>query len=279
MKTSIPIAVTTGTFYPVSTLESIRRLKELGIRDVELTLQQSEFSLTFERKLSTPILPGVSALVESGELHVRSVHAPHMSTERSGYSLQARLQLLIHSIEVCRVLGGGLVVVHPFHLFRLHEQALEYLAGDCTLLSSALLPGLQDALDLAHFANIRLALENIQDWHDEIFFNAPGNMSRLLRDMEHPSLGVTLDLIHAQIAGTLEGFFDSLAGDILNVHASDLLPPAGRVPVGNGGLDWDRLVPRLHSLPHLHQISVELSNPQPAELTDSLRILSGSQPA
>ena len=34
--------------------------------------------------------------------------------------------------------------------------------------------------------------------------------------------------IHAQIAGTLDGFLDSLSGDILNVHASDLLMPAGR---------------------------------------------------
>lgn len=273
MRSSIPIAVSTGTFYPRSTLESIRLLMGLGVRDVELTLQQSEFSLTFERKLSMPVLPELSALVDSGELRVRSVHAPPMHTERSGYNLGARLQLLIHSIEVCRRLGGRLVVVHPFHLFRLHEQALEYLAGDCALLSSALLPGLQEALDLAHFADIRLALENIQDWHDEVFFNAPGNMSRFLQDMEHPSIGLTLDLMHAQVAGTLHEFLDSLPDDILNVHASDLLPPTERAAIGKGVVDWEQLVPKLYALPNLYQITIELSNPQPAELTESLKLL------
>jgi sugar phosphate isomerase/epimerase len=268
--------VTTGTFYPLSTLDSIQQLRQLGVRDVELTLQQSEFSLTFERKLSMPILPELSTLVESGALHVRSVHAPPMHTERSGYNLWARLQLLIRTLEVCRRLGGRLVVVHPFHLFRLHEQALEYLAGDCELLSSVLLPGLQEALDLAHFAEIRLALENIQDWHDEVFFNAPRHLSRFLRDLDHPCLGVTLDLMHAGVAGTLDDILDSLSGDILNIHASDLLLPAERVAIGKGVIDWARLLPRLSALPNLHQITIELSDPQPVELADSLKIIASS---
>jgi hypothetical protein len=70
MKSSVPIAVSTGTLYPLSTLASIERLKELNIQDVELTLQQNEFSLTFERKLSMPILPELSALVQSSALVV-----------------------------------------------------------------------------------------------------------------------------------------------------------------------------------------------------------------
>ena len=270
---SVPISVSTGSLYPLPTLESIHRLKALGIQDIELTLQQNEFSLTFERKLSMPILPELSALVQNSELQVRSVHAPP-NTERSGYNLWARLQLLIHSIEVCRLLGGRIVVVHPFHLFRIHEQALEYLAGDCALLSSALLPGLYEALELAHFADIKLALENIQDWHDEVFFNTPQNVARFLRDMDHPCLGFTLDLMHAQVGGCLNEFIDLLAAKIVNIHASDLLPPVKRVAVGRGGIDWNELVPKLRRLPNLRQITVELSQPQPAELTESIRILS-----
>ena len=270
---SIPIVVSTGSFYPLPTLESIHQLNEAGIRTVELTLQQNEFSLTFERKLSMPILPELSARVRNGELCVHSVHAPPTSAERS-YNLWARLQLLIHSIETCRLLGAQIVVVHPVHLFRLHEQALEYLAGDCTLLPSALLPGLNQALDLAHFANIKLALENIQDWLDEEFFNAPRNVSRFLRDMNHPCLGVTLDLMHAQAVGTLTDFVHLLSADIVNIHASDVLLPTKRVAVGKGTIDWNRLVPKLHALPNLQQITVELSHPQPGELQESIKILS-----
>ena len=73
---SIPMPVTTGSLYPLSTLKSIRQLNEIGVHDIELTLQSNEFFLTFERKLSMPILPELLALVQGGKLCVRSVHAP-----------------------------------------------------------------------------------------------------------------------------------------------------------------------------------------------------------
>lgn len=273
MKSSIPIAVSTGTFFPISTPQSIQKLKDLGIQDVELTLQQSEFSLTFERELSMPILPELSALVERGELCVRSVHAPFIHAERC-YNLRARRELLIHSIEVCHQLGGRLVVIHPFHLFRLHEIALEYLAGDNTLSSSALLPGINDVFDLAQSAGIKLALENIQDWDDEIFFNDPKSVMRFLRDINHPAVGFTLDLLHARVSGFLDEFVQLLSTDVVNIHASDLLPPIKRVPIGEGVIDWNQLFPKLRTLPHLRQITVELQNPRPEELMCSIELLS-----
>ncbi len=276
MRPSIPIAVTTGTFFPLSTLETIRQFKELGIRDIELTLQQAEFGLTFERKLSIPILPELSALVQHSGLCVRSVHAPQINAERC-YNLWARLQFLIHSIEVCRRLGGRLVVIHPFHLFRIHEEALDYLAGEDVLPRSALLPGIESAFDRAHSAGIRLALENIQDWTDEVFFNAPRNVFRLLRDLNHPALGFTLDLMHAAVPGFLDEFMNLLKLDTVNIHASDLLPPVTRVPIGKGTIDWDHLIPKLRALPNLRQITVELSNPQPEELVRSIEILSAQR--
>ncbi len=272
MKSSIPIAVTTGTFYPLPTLKTIQQFKELGIQDIELTLQPFEVALTFERQWSMPILPELLALVQHGELCVHSIHAPSISADRC-YNLWSRLQFLLHSIEVCRQLGGRLVVVHPFHLFRIHEEALAYLAGNSALPSAALLPGIKEAFDLAYSAGIKLALENIQDWADEVFFNAPQNVSRLLQDINHPALGCTLDLMHAKVSGFLKEFVESLSAEIVNIHASDLLPPFKRVPVGKGIIDWNQLLPRLRSLPNLRQITVELSNPQPEELLQSIGLL------
>ena len=273
MRSSIPTAVTTGSLYPLPTLQSIQHLNELGIQDIELTLQSNEFLLTFERKLSMPILPELLALVAANELQIRSVHAPLMAAERC-YNLWARLQFLIHSLEVCHLLGGRLVVIHPFHVFRMHEDALAYLAGECASLSSALLPGISDVLEMAHSFDIKLALENIQDWDGEIFFNAPQNVARFLHDMDHSSLGFTLDLMHAQFPGFVDEFVQTLSSEIVNIHAADLLPPVKRVAVGKGIIDWKRLLPTLQALPHLRQITVELSNPQPGELTESIELLS-----
>jgi sugar phosphate isomerase/epimerase len=277
MKSTIPIAVTTGSLYPLPTLQSIQHLNQLGLQDIELTLQANEFLLTFERKLSMPVLPELLALVRNSELRVRSVHAPLMVADRC-YNLWARLQFLMHSIEVCRLLGGRLVVIHPFHVFRTHEEALEYLAGDGAALQAALLPGISEPLELAHSLDIKLALENIQDWQDEVFFNAPENIARFLQDFDHPALGCTLDLMHAQYPGLLDEFVQTLSYEIVNIHAADLLPPVKRVAVGKGVIDWKRLIPSLQALPNLRQITVELSNPQAGELIESIELLSGITP-
>ena len=110
------------------TLESIQRLGQLGLRDVELTLQSNEFFLTFERKLSMPILPELQALVRCRKFRIRSVHAPLLRAE-SCYNLWSRLRYLTHSIEVSSLLGAQVVVLHPFHIFRTYEDALAYLAN------------------------------------------------------------------------------------------------------------------------------------------------------
>ena len=275
MKSPIPVAVSTGSLYPLPTLESIQRLKELGLQDVELTLQSNEFFLSFERKLSMPILPELLRLVRDGALCVRSVHAPSIGSAHLT-SLWARKQYLMHSVGICNLLGGNILVVHPWHLLVNQESAVDYLSGDGILLQSVLLPGLDEIVETAQSLNVTLALENIQEWLDEVFFNAPKNMSRFLRDMNHSTFGCTLDLMHAQIPGVLDNFIDTVPEDIVNIHASDLLPPTKRVPIGQGVIDWNGLIPKLQSLPNLRQVTVELSDPQADELVESVQFLSKS---
>jgi sugar phosphate isomerase/epimerase len=273
MKSSIPIAVSTGSLYPLPTLESIHRLKELGIQDIELTLQANEFFLTFERQLCMSILPELLRLVQDRVLCVHSVHAPSICSAHLT-SLWARKQYLLESIEICKLLNASILVVHPLHILENQENALSYLCGNGTLLQSVLLPGVHEVVEKAYSANVTLALENIQEWLDEIFFNAPTNILCFLRDMNHPAFGATLDLMHAQVPGVLDAFVDSLSGNIVNIHASDLLPPAKRVPVGKGVIDWEYLMPKLQILPNLRQITVELSNPQADEIIESVKFLS-----
>lgn len=273
MNGPIPIAVSTGSLYPMPTLESIQHLNELGIQDIELTLQSNEFFLTFERTLSMTILPELLRLVQKGALRVRSIHAPAIPSAHAN-NLWARKQYLMHSIETCSLLGATILVIHPLHLLTDQQSALSYLSGNGTSFQSALLPGTHEIIERAHSANVTLAMENIQDWLDEIFFNEPRNMTCFLRDMNHPALGCTFDLMHAQVPGVLDDFMDLLPGDIVNIHASDLLPPVKRVAMGKGVIDWNRLGPKLQVLPRLRQITVELSNPTDDELAESVRFLS-----
>lgn len=275
MSRYIPIAVTTGSLYPLSTLDSIKRLKELGIQDVELTLQSNEFFVTFNRELSMPILPDLVQLVQSGKLCVRSVHAP-MTRSYHCYNLWSRMKHLEYAIEVCQLLGGQVVVVHPEHLFRTYEDAIEYLSSDGVSLHTSLLPGIKHILDLVQSKKMILALENIQDWYDEIYFNSPLNMLRFMSEIDHPALRFTFDLMHSQVSATLRDFTDFLANFVVNVHASDLLYPIKRVAIGKGITDWDSLLPKLQAFPNLRQITVELSDPESADILDSVKFLSTS---
>ncbi len=254
-------------------MDSIRHLQQLGIRDVELTLQPNEFHLTFQRELYMPILPELRELVESEQLRVRSVHAPAIFHAHANH-LWARKQNILYAIEICRQLGAGILVIHPLHLLQHQEIALEYLAGNETCLQDALLPGTNEIMEIAQSAHVLLAMENIQDWVDDIFFNTPVNMLKFLQDINHPSFGCTLDLMHAQFSGLLDEFIESLSADIVNIHAADLALPAKRAPIGEGVIDWESLVPRLLSLPNLRQITIELSNPQDADITGSIQFLS-----
>ena len=273
MTLSIPIAVSTGSLYPLPTLESIQNLNKLGLREIELTLQPDEFHLTFERTLRMPILTELIRLVQAEKLRVRSIHAPAIFHAHANH-LWARRQYLLHAIEVCSKLGASILVLHPLHLLLHQEIALEYLSGNGTSLAFALLPGAYEIIDRAHAATVTLAMENIQDWVDEVFFNTPANMSRFLRDIDHPAIGCTLDLMHAQFPGVVDEFVSSLSGDIVNIHAADLFPPAKRAAIGKGIIDWQHLVPRLQALPNLRQITVELSNPQAGDITGSVKLLS-----
>lgn len=255
------------------TVQSIQKLNELGIQGVELTIQPNELTMTFERQFSMSNLPVLLNSVQSGQLHVYSVHAPAISAERC-YNLWARQKFLAQSIEICNLLGGGIVVIHPYHLFRTHEDALSYLTGKSTSLNSYLLPGINEVLDLAYSTGIMLALENIQDWQDEIFFNSPQNVLRFFKDIDHPSFGFTFDILHAQVAGTIDEFIDTLAEEIVNMHAADFSPPAKRVAIGKGIIDWRRLPKMIQSFSNLRQVTVELSNPQPSEIAESVSLLS-----
>jgi len=220
-----------------------------------------------------PILPQLKDLVESQKLHVRSVHAPAIFHAHAN-NLWARKQNILHAIEICRQLGASILVVHPLHFLQHQEIALEYLAGNGTSLQAALLPGTSEMISCAQAANVILAMENIQDWVDESFFNTPGNMQRFLKDIGHPTLGCTLDLMHAQFPGLLYDFVDSLFVDIVNVHAADLSLPAKRAPIGHGVIEWAELMPRLLALPNLRQLTVELSNPLDKDITESVNFLS-----
>lgn len=271
----IPLAVNTGSFWPATTKESIRSLRGITLSDVELTLQAQEFYLTFNRGLYMPLLESLMEMVKSDDLRVHSVHAPNMNAEH-GHSFRAREEYLIHTLRICRLLGGKIIVVHPFHLFKSYEGTLDYLVGSVPNVWDVLLPGIREVLEQAYAEDIVISVENVKVWGDDEtgFFNIPANVKRFIDDIGHSSLGFTLDIIHAQLSRNLEESLDMLADSTVNLHIADLVPPARRVPPGEGTMDWEKLVPLWKRLPNLRQLTIELTQAEPAEVVRAVSFIS-----
>ncbi|MCP4539429.1 MAG: sugar phosphate isomerase/epimerase [Chloroflexi bacterium] len=272
----ISLTVSTGSLWPMTTSESIHILQELTLSDVELTPQMDEFRLTFERELQLPLYSDLVSIVESGDLTVHSMHAPHLNAEH-GHSLRIRGEYLAHSLRICRLLGGSTLVVHPFHLFKSYELTLDYLSGTTRDVWDVLLPDMRALFEQARADNVVISVENVKIWQDddEHFFNEPVKAKRFIDDVAHPNLGFTLDVIHAQLGGCLDEFLETLAHSIINIHLADLVPPMRRVPPGEGILVWEKLVPTLKQLPNLRQITIELTRAAPAEIARTVDAVLG----
>lgn len=266
-----PLAVTTGSFHPLPTVESLRLLQSLGLTEVELTLQADEFYIDLARSVQYAPLPFLVEQSQAGALRVHSLHATLLGRDQ-GYSLAARLEYLARTVDLAVLLGAGQLVVHPSHLFHSYEATLDFLAGE-TPLPAALLPGLGSVFETARAAGLLLALENIQHWNDQPFFSDASNMRRFLDAAAGLPISATLDLMHAAYAGGLNEFFELLPEAISNVHIADWLPPVRRLPPGQGVLNWPRLLPALRALPNLRQWTLELANPSESELLESVEFL------
>jgi sugar phosphate isomerase/epimerase len=248
-----------------------RAVSELEIGDIELTLQENEFRLGFDRSLRMPLYHDLVEMVQEGVLSIRSIHAPNMNAEH-GHSMGARLEYLWQTLEKGCSLGAKVIVAHPFHLFTSYEAAVDYIGGNFADLEQALLPGLRSLLDRADGYDMIVSLENVKIWADDgkDYFNRPENISRFLTDLAHPAMGVTLDIIHARLIGSVNDFLEKLEGRIVNLHLADLELPARRVPPGEGVIDWMDLLPVFARLPNLRQLTVELTQASQEEVKRSV---------
>jgi sugar phosphate isomerase/epimerase len=253
-----PLSFTTGSFWPVMTREAVDLLLSAGIQDIELTLQMFEYFLNGKGELVAPVIPYIQGLVNQGKLRVRSIHTPHLFVEFN-FSDRLRLKLMDHFLETARSLRAGVIVVHPFHLLHRYGTTLEYIEGK-TSAHGALLPGIDQFLDRCHSTGVTLGMENIGMWPDpeDVLFNDPQFLKDFLEAVDHPALGLTLDIQHAIYHGRLEGFFELLSQRVVNIHAADVTCDLQRVPPGEGTLNWAQLMKQIMGMENLQALTVEI---------------------
>ena len=120
----------------------------------------------------------------------------------------------------------------------------------------------RQAARVAEALNVQVGVENV----GSNFLNSPGEMARFIEDVDHPQVGVYLDLGNAMavLNGYPENWCTALAGKIVCVHVKDYDRTLRRsVNCGQGQLPWAEVLPVLKACGYDSYLFIE-TTPDPA---------------
>ncbi len=270
----VDLVVSTGSFWPLSTLAAADLIRSVPHRLVEWTLQANEFRIRLDGTFDNATVTRLATGLDAAGLAVRSLHGPYINADHA-HSLAARRLYLERAVRLCHELGGSVVTTHPSHLFTTHEAASSYLHAGRPSLSEALIPGVDAIFRLAEQFGVTVALENIRVFLDDGtgLSNVAGNLLRFAEDASSPAVGVTLDVMHASFESVLDDMLARLASYVVCAQLSDIDAERSRTPLGRGVLPWTTLVPVLAALPALRVITLELERTTPADVRHSIDVV------
>ncbi len=247
------LGITSGSFLPKSTKEAVLKISRLGFEEVEVNLQHFELGYGFEKRINTSFYKDLRALVKELLMNVISTHASFLLGVQV-FSENARMKILKKSIEIARLLESNVLVLHPEHIFKTHEEAISFLSMPN---ERFLIKGFKQLLMNAKNHGIILGIENIQIWHDFPLLNDPDNMLRLMDFLE--DAGVVIDIYHSELANNTQQFIDKLGNFIVNVHISDTNYTKKRMLPGEGKTDWKQVLSCLKRVNYDKCLVMELS--------------------
>lgn len=248
-------------FYRITVEEAVSHIAGLGADCVEIIFDVPHFPPRF----SMDKLRGLKKTVDSCGLEI-SVHGPIWDFNPASWHQEIRslaLKKMKQSIDVCRALGGDIVVMHPGRcpipqinkLLRMTKAWFVDFTSEC--------------LKHAKSHDIKLALENFPT-NSEHPYSSPNDMVALVRKLD--GLGIAFDVGHAFLHKRRENISSpekkiaeeiKLIGEhLIHVHIHDnhgswdehLIP-------GDGVTDFRPIVKALREINYNGRIIAELHNP------------------
>lgn len=211
---------------------------------IEIHVQSNELNYGFDKKADIVFYKNLCVEIAERSLKVTSVHAPRLTFEQV-FTMKAKAAILDKCIEILDLLEGEVLVIHPEHVFKTHEDAETFLSSKDEPIWNHLIGGTRELLTKARDHGLLLGLENIKTWFDYPLLNNTENMLKVIDSIQDEGLCVALDVLHSELAGISSDFIKELRKRIVNISISDLDSTRQRIVPGEGKIRWELLVPLL----------------------------------
>ena len=230
------LAINTGSL-SFDTRKAIAEVHALGFSAIELNLQQAELDYGFSQTPNLAFYNDLAREITLRKLTVTDVHALFLNAAQM-FSAKARCDALSIAGQITRAIGTDILVVHPTDILE-SEEWLDLYAADRRM-KPPLVEGIALVIRELQSGGARIALENVQHWHDTRGTNDAEVMARLVKALD---CHVALDARRSLNRPSLSRWIELVGNRIVVLHLHDTLggiehhPPAA--------LDWREIIPQL----------------------------------
>lgn len=176
--------------------------------------------------------------------------------------LNESMNQLKETIRLCRRIGGGVVVVHPGtcpDIVTHNGHSLNPKYTPAALKQAAIeqfKKSLHEATLFAQSHDVALGLENSTHIRNCIH-STIGDLMEWVDEINKPSLGITLDIGHAQFEGGVNHVIRLLGSRIKHIHLYDFNgTDDDQIELGTGIIDWYAISPFLKTFPGMLTLEV-----------------------
>lgn len=240
-------ALETGTFYKTCLLDHLDGIRSAGYELIEVWCYEPHFyyqSSSFIREASVRL--GSSGL-KVHSLHV-IFHGVHDLSNADECDRVHALETAKRQAEICALLGGGIIVVHPGCEVSRNEERSPRMAH--------FLESLAALSNFCRSIGVSIAIENLAPTY---FGGQFEEIERILKEFDDDRIGLCLDTSHAFLAGDLHRYMDALGGRISAFHISDNRGEGDdHLPPGMGKIDWPEFMRRVGRIGYKGPLTLEV---------------------
>ncbi len=249
----------TNGFAHHTTKDAATILSEIGYESVALTLERSHLDppdrSAVKRCVESlgPIMrdAGLRVTIETGSRFILDARRKHQPTllSASGVDRERRIEFILAAVEVAAAMAADSI--------SLWSGAAEDTAEEATLFDR-LVTGLRRILQHAESHDVRLSFEP----EPGMFVETMAQFERLIDAVDHPLLGLTLDVghVHCLGDGDVADHVRRWKEKLWNLHIEDMRRGEhNHLMFGEGDMDFPGVFDALGEIGYAGPVHVELS--------------------